>query len=156
MNQRTLACPAPWPRALIALALAGAIAGCSPVLETRGYLPDDVALSRLKIGEMDKGDVAGLLGTPSSTDPFSDDTWIYVTRKTRKYAFLTPTAFEQDVLVVHFAESGTVNEVNRYSLADGKIIDPVTRTTPAPGRELSLIEQLIGNVGKFGNAPPKR
>lgn len=153
MNQRIRA---PRLQATIALALAGAIAGCSPVLETRGYLPDETALSHLKVGEMDKADVAGLLGTPSSTDPFSDDTWIYVTRKTQKYAFFTPSTVEQNVLVLHFAETGKVNEVNKYTLADGKIIDPVSRTTPAPGRELSLIEQLIGNVGKFGAAPSKR
>lgn len=141
----------------IAVALTAALAAaCSPVAETRGYLPDEAALSHLKVGEMDKADVAGLLGTPSSTDPFSDDTWIYVTRKTEKYAFLSPHVVEQNVLVVHFADTGTVNEVNRYTLADGKVIDPVSRTTPAPGREMSLIEQLIGNVGKFGGAPTKR
>src|SRR5262245_44989388 len=95
-------------RAAMVLATAGALAACSPVNDTRGYLPDEDALSHLKVGEMEKGDIAGLLGTPSTTDPFSDDTWIYVTRKTRKYAFFSPTVLEQNVLVVHFGDSGTV------------------------------------------------
>jgi hypothetical protein len=34
-------------------------------------------------------------------------------------------------------------------LEDGKEITPVARATPAPGRELSFLEQLIGNLGKF-------
>jgi outer membrane protein assembly factor BamE (lipoprotein component of BamABCDE complex) len=142
-------------RSALALALIG-IGGCSPVLDTRGYLPDEDSMQHLKVGEMAKPDVAGLLGTPSTMDPFSDDTWIYVTRKTRKYAFFSPTVLEQNVLVVHFAESGTVSEVNRYTLADGKVIDPVTRKTPSPGREMTFVEQLIGNVGKFSGTPAKR
>jgi len=145
-----------WRRCTIGLALAAAVAACTPVLETRGYLPDEDALSHLEIGSMERADIAGLLGTPSTVDPFADDTWIYVTRKTQKYAFFSPTVLEQNVLVVRFGESGAVSEVNRYTLADGKLIDPVSRTTPSPGRELSLIEQLLGNVGKFNNAPTKR
>ena len=34
-------------------------------------------------------------------------------------------------------------------LDDGKEISPVARATPAPGRELSFLEQIIGNVGSF-------
>ena len=37
-------------------------------------------------------------------------------------------------------------------LEDGKEITPVARATPAPGRELSFLEQLIGNLGKFNGS----
>ena len=28
---------------------------------------------------------------------------------------------------------------------------PIARATPAPGRELSFLEQLLGNLGKFNS-----
>jgi outer membrane protein assembly factor BamE (lipoprotein component of BamABCDE complex) len=56
------------------------------------------------------------------------------------------------VVVVGFDDTGLVRDVRRYTLEDGKLIDPVTRKTPAPGKELSFLEQLVGNVGRFNPA----
>jgi outer membrane protein assembly factor BamE (lipoprotein component of BamABCDE complex) len=132
----------------VALAvLAGA--ACSPTIDNRGYVPDKEALERVKPGSQTRADVSELLGTPSSVTPFSDDTWIYIQRKTSTIAFLEPRVLEQNVVVIDFDDAGIVKDVRRYTLEDGKLIDPVTRTTPAPGKELSFLEQLIGNVGRF-------
>ena len=48
-----------------------------------------------------------------------------------------------------FDDQGVVKAVDHKVLEDGKEISPVARATPAPGRELSFLEQLIGNLGKF-------
>lgn len=144
-------------RALGGAFCAGAIlAGCSATVDNRGYVPDPQALERVKPGSQTRSDVAELLGTPSSVTPFSEDTWIYVQRKTETIAFFQPTVLEQNVVVVGFDDAGLVNEVRRYTLEDGKLIDPVTRKTPAPGKELSLIEQLVGNIGRFAQKEGKR
>jgi hypothetical protein len=42
--------------------------------------------------------------------------------------------------------------VDHKILEDGKEVTPVARATPAPGRELSFLEQLIGNLGKFNGS----
>jgi hypothetical protein len=34
-------------------------------------------------------------------------------------------------------------------LKDGLDIEPAPGATPAPGRELTFLEQIIGNVGRF-------
>jgi outer membrane protein assembly factor BamE (lipoprotein component of BamABCDE complex) len=132
-----------------AMSLALAAAACSPTIENRGYVPDVEALERVKPGGQSRTDVAELLGTPSSVTPFSEDTWIYIQRKTSTVAFFEPRVLEQNVVVVDFDDAGIVRDVRRYTLEDGKLIDPVTRKTPAPGKELSFLEQLVGNVGKF-------
>jgi len=36
-------------------------------------------------------------------------------------------------------------------LKDRREIASVARATPAPGRELSFLEQIVGNLGKFNN-----
>jgi outer membrane protein assembly factor BamE (lipoprotein component of BamABCDE complex) len=136
-------------RASAALLLVSLAAACSPTLDQRGYVPDPVALDRIKPGGQTRGDVAELLGTPSSVTPFSDDTWIYIQRKTATLAFFEPRVLEQNVVVVEFDDAGLVRDVRRYTLEDGKVIDPVSRKTPAPGKELTFLEQLVGNVGRF-------
>ncbi len=40
-------------------------------------------------------------------------------------------------------------EIKKYNLADGKKIDPNDRVTPTPGQDFSILEQLIGNLGRF-------
>jgi outer membrane protein assembly factor BamE (lipoprotein component of BamABCDE complex) len=140
----------------VALLVGGIVAACSPTIDNRGYVPDPTALERVRPGRQTRGDVADILGTPSSVTPFSDDTWIYIQRKTSTVAFFEPKVLEQNVVVVDFDESGLVRDVRRYTLEDGKIIDPVTRTTPAPGKELTFLEQLIGNIGRFGQGQGQR
>lgn len=131
-------------------AVVAALGGCS--IDSLGYVPDEGALERVKPGEQSRDDVAQLLGTPSSVVPFGDDTWIYISRKTSTFAFLQPTVIEQNVLVVEFDQGGLVRDVRRYKLEDGKSIDPVTRKTPSPGKELTFLDQLIGNIGRFNPA----
>lgn len=134
------------------VAVAVFAAACTPTIDNRGYVPDREALDRVKPGSQTRADVSELLGTPSSVTPFSDDTWIYIQRKTSTVAFFEPDVLEQNVVVINFDDGGMVKDVRRYTLEDGKLIDPVTRTTPAPGKELSFLEQLIGNVGRFSGA----
>ncbi len=144
-------------RSIAAGLLAGAIvASCSPTIDNRGYVPDPTALDRVRPGGQTRGDVADILGTPSSVTPFADDTWIYIQRKTSTVAFFEPKVLEQNVVVVAFDDAGLVRDVRRYTLEDGKLIDPVTRKTPAPGKELTFLEQLVGNVGRFGQGNNQR
>ena len=138
-------------KAVAAGLLAGLLAAsCTPTIDNRGYVPDPQALERVRPGGQTRGDVADILGTPSSVTPFADDTWIYIQRKTSTVAFFEPRVLEQNVVVVAFDDAELVSDVRRYTLEDGKLIDPVSRKTPAPGKELTFLEQLVGNVGRFG------
>ena len=48
-----------------------------------------------------------------------------------------------------FDSSGIVEEVAMLTIEDGIVIDPVSRATPTHGRDLGLLEQLLGNIGRF-------
>lgn len=129
------------------------LAACQPTLDTRGYVPNPEALEQVHPGQQ-KAEVQNLLGTPSSVTPFGEEVWLYISRKVRTVAFFKPEVIEQNVVAVEFDRSGVVSDVRRYTLADGQVIEPVERTTPAPGRELTFLEQLVGNIGKF-NTPAR-
>jgi outer membrane protein assembly factor BamE (lipoprotein component of BamABCDE complex) len=139
------------PLFVAAAVCAFVLAACQPTLDTRGYVPDRDALEQVRPGQQ-KAEVQNLLGTPSSVTPFGDEVWLYISRKVRTVAFFKPEVLEQNVVAVEFDRNGVVNDVRHYTLADGQIIEPVDRKTPAPGRELTFLEQLVGNIGKF-NTP---
>jgi outer membrane protein assembly factor BamE (lipoprotein component of BamABCDE complex) len=141
-----------WLSLLTAISGAAAIAGCSSSVEQRGNLPNQNKLSEIHAGSTTKDEVAKILGTPSSVSVFNNDkTWYYISRRTAQTAFFEPDVLDQQVYIVNFDDQGTVKAVDHKVLQDGKEITPVARATPAPGRELSFLEQVIGNLGKFNS-----
>jgi len=140
------------------LAAAVGLAGCTVSVDQRGNLPDPDKLATVQPGSTTKEQVAKILGTPSSASTFNDDTWYYISRRTRQVAFLSPTVLDQQVFIVNFDNKGIVKDIDHRTLADGEHITPAPGATPAPGRELTFIEQLIGNIGRFnsGAATPSK
>ena len=139
----------PRTQLLLAVTLLFAVAACSPTIDTRGYVPNETLIAQVKTGIDDRLTVSRVLGSPSTIATFSDETWYYVSRRTEQFAFFDAEVLDQSVLAVDFDERGFVSGLRRYALEDGRVIDPVTRETPTLGRELGIIEQLFGNVGRF-------
>ena len=150
---------------MIALALAGALAfgatGCAKKVAVRGNLPDVEEVLEVQPGLHDRNDVATILGTPSTVSNFLDRTqadalnnkyWYYIGYRTEQTAFLDPEVVDRSVLVVAFNDNGIVDDTRLYTLEDGKVINPVTRETPTEGRELTILQQLFGNIGRFPGA----
>jgi outer membrane protein assembly factor BamE (lipoprotein component of BamABCDE complex) len=133
-----------------AVALALTLAGCAISEDQRGNLPDPDKLAEIKPGTTTKEQVIKILGSPSSASTFDDDTWYYISRKTKQVAFLSPTVLDQQVFIVDFNNQGVVKDIGHKTLADATPVSPAPGATPAPGRELSFLEQLIGNIGRFG------
>ena len=136
---------------LLAVALAGA-AGCAPRIDTRGNLPDPERVSEITVGTHSRDDVADILGSPSSVSAFGDETWYYISKRTETLAFLAPEVTESNILVIHFDEGGKVDSVEHRGLADARSIVPVARVTPTAGNELTFLDQLLGNFGRFSKA----
>jgi outer membrane protein assembly factor BamE (lipoprotein component of BamABCDE complex) len=133
------------------LGAAAFLAGCAPTVEQRGNLPEADKVAEIHPGSTTKEEVTKILGTPSSVGVFDDKSWYYISRRTEQVAFFKPAAEDQQVLIVNFDNQGVVRAVDHKALEDGREITPVARTTPAPGRELTFLEQLLGNLGKFNN-----
>jgi outer membrane protein assembly factor BamE (lipoprotein component of BamABCDE complex) len=137
---------------LAAILLAIGLAGCAVSEDQRGHLPDPDKLAEIKPGSTTKEQVVKILGSPSSASTFDDDVWYYISRKTKQVAFFSPTVLDQQVYIVDFDDKGIVKDIGHKTLADSESITPAPGATPAPGRELSFMEQLLGNVGRFGGS----
>ena len=142
--------------ALLALALAA----CTGRVDTRGNLADPEVISQITPGESTRGTVEDLLGSPTTVATFNDSTWYYIGRKTERFAFFEPEVLEQQVVAIHFDQAGTVTDVKIYGPDDAREVELVERTTPTAGRELTVLQQLFGNLGRFnteeGPAAPQR
>ena len=143
--------------AIVALALAA----CTGRVDTRGNLADPEVVSQITPGESTRGTVEDLLGSPTTVATFNDRTWYYIGRKTDRFAFFKPEILEQQVVAIHFDEAGTVEDVKIYGPDDAREVKLVDRTTPTAGQELTVLQQLFGNLGRFnteegGPAAPTR
>ena len=125
------------------------LAACTNEVVVRGNLPDPDAMATEQTGSSTRQQVAEALGTPSTISSFQDRTWYYIGQKQTQVAFLDPEILERSVFVVTFDDAGMVQETAHYTLEDGVIIDPVSRKTPTEGREMTVLQQIFGNLGKF-------
>jgi len=134
---------------LLAATLPLALSACEQAIQVRGNLPDDGDVAKISPGIHTRGDIASLLGTPSTVSTFEDSKWYYIGQKTTEFAFFEPEVLERKILVVSFDPAGTVAETKVYTLEDGQAIDPVERVTPTEGKDMTILQQLIGNLGRF-------
>ena len=134
-------------------AAAVALTACADAVNTHGNMPDPEAVSEILPGIHSRQDVLGLLGTPSTVSTFQDSRWYYIGAKSEKIAFFDRDILERRVVVVSFDDNGTVGEKRVYTLADGQEIEPVDRITPTEGREITVMQQLFGNLGRFSATP---
>lgn len=135
---------------LTALGLAAALAlasGCSTIVENHGYAPSPEDLATIAIGQDTKGSVTRKVGRPSTTGIFTADGWYYVATEVETYLFYEPRVSSRRVVAIRFDRNDVVSAVNEYGLDDGRVIDLATQTTPTLGRELNVLQQLLGNIG---------
>lgn len=141
---------------LLAAAAGVAVTACSPGVNVRGNLADAEAVAAIEPGVHGREDVIDMLGSPSAVSTFEDSNWYYIGSKTTQFAFFKPEILERSVLVVSFADGGVVAGTKLYTLADGRAVDPVDRRTPTEGTDLTILQQLFGNIGRFSTEEPQR
>lgn len=126
------------------------LSACSPTVANHGHSLDEAALAQIEPGRTSKQQVLQLMGSPSSLSTFDDDAWYYVSQRSEKVSFYQEDVVEQDVVSVTFDDNNTVDAVNRHGLEQTAAVDPVNRVTPTAGAQLSIFEQFISNIGRFG------
>ena len=140
---------------LIAVLLAG-ISACRPIVDTKGHTTDPEDFKQIIIGQSRADDVQALLGSPTTRSNFGDETWYYINERKETFGMWAPEVADQMVTAVHFNAAHTVTAIDSYTKADGKAVQVVEKKTPTEGRHLSVVEQLLGNVGKFGGGPGRQ
>jgi outer membrane protein assembly factor BamE (lipoprotein component of BamABCDE complex) len=130
------------------LASAALAASCAPTTTFQGFQAVDAKPQDVQAGIDTRETVRAKLGSPSAVSTFDPDVWFYISQVTETQAFYMPRLLRRDVVAVSFDKGGdTVAKVDTLTLKDGRVIAYNGRETPTRGRELTIIEQLIGSIG---------
>ena len=139
---------------LAAVTLAGGLSACSPITSYSGFQAIDSDPKDVAVGTDTKSTVRAKLGSPSVQSTFDPNVWFYVNQIKERVAFRKPQVTARNVTAITFnKDTEMVETVNVYTLKDGKVIAYNNRETPTRGREMTVLEQLLGSVGRGGLLP---
>ncbi len=133
----------------LALILAAAIAGCSPVYRNHGYVPAEDELALVEVGVDTRETLSQKIGRPSTSGLLNDEGWFYVQSRYKLVGPREPKEIERQVLVVNFTEAGVVENIGRFGLEDGRVVEISRRVTESNIKGVSFIRQLLGSFGRL-------
>jgi len=138
----------------VAAAALAATGACAPITSYSGFQAIEANPKDVKIATDTKSTVRGRLGSPSVTSTFDPNVWFYIDQVKERVAFMKPVVVQRHITAITFdPASEAVTTVDNLTLKDGKVIAFNGRETPTRGRELTILEQLLGNVGRGGMLP---
>ena len=138
----------PISKAILITSVCVGLGACSPTVQQRGNMLKDYQLEEVVVGVHTKSDILRILGSPTTISPFNEDIWYYIGQETEKRSVLDAEIKEERIVIVAFNEEGSVTTINE---TDGERIDiPIERSkTPTHGNDITIMQQLLGNLGKF-------
>jgi outer membrane protein assembly factor BamE (lipoprotein component of BamABCDE complex) len=134
---------------LAACLLVSACSWLAPPPVMRGNKVDPESLKELTPGTSTKADVTAVIGSPTATATFDDNTWLYISEVTQTRVARTLGELDQHVVVLTFDDKGVLKTIGSRDKEDALPVSVIARTTPSPGTEASFMQQLLGNIGKF-------
>lgn len=127
------------------------MAGCYPTIDSRGYNPESMDISKIQVGIDTTHTIQERFGTPSTSSVFGGESkgqsWYYISKRTSTTSFYRPETLEQQTVVIKFDEQGIVREAEKYE-GEHPVV-PVDRKTETTGYESSIMRDIFGNFGRY-------
>lgn len=124
------------------------ISACTPTTASRGNMVEDFRLAEVQPGVSTRTNVLKSLGSPTTQAPFDDNIWYYIGQTTEKRGIFDPEVVEERIIVVAFNDEGIVEQLEEID-ADRLAVPIEDRKTRTGGNEVGIVEQLLGNLGRF-------
>ncbi len=139
---------------LLALMAFAALPACTPMKATHGNLLQEDRTSQIQVGSSTRDDVFRVLGSPTTVSPFNNNVWYYMGQKTEKHGIFDTEVTDEKIVVVKFDDN---NIVTAFDTMDNARLDvPIKDSkTPTYGNEVTIMQQLLGNLGKFNPKQPE-
>jgi outer membrane protein assembly factor BamE (lipoprotein component of BamABCDE complex) len=137
-------------RVALGLVLGLTLGACSATYRNHGYVPLAEDLDEIVVGVSTQSDVEATVGRPTTGGVMRDDSWYYVQSRIRQFGPARPEVIDRELVAVSFAgEDGTVTNIERFGLRDGRPVALSRRVTKTTIREFGLIQQLLRNFGRI-------
>jgi outer membrane protein assembly factor BamE (lipoprotein component of BamABCDE complex) len=131
------------------LVLLGVVAACSAVYRNHGYVPSEEELAQVEVGKDTRETVGQKIGRPSTQGLLNDVGWFYVQSRYKLVGPREPKEIDRQVLAVTFTEAGVVENIARYGLEDGRVVEISRRVTETNVKGLTFIQQILGSFGRL-------
>lgn len=138
--------------ALTCLAGAVALGACTPSVANRGNLVPDSKLAQIRPEISSRYDVNQFWGPPTAVSPFDENTWYYIGEKTETMGVFRHEVTDRRIIAVRFDDMDRVIAIREIDSDKAKDIKVVGRKTPTAGKEYTVLQQFVGNLGRFNSA----
>lgn len=120
---------------------------CAPIVTNHGYTPPEEELSRISVGRDTRETVAETIGAPLNQGLERDQAWYYVSSRQMKRGPRAPLEFDRQIVAIRFADSGRVENIERFGMEDGRVVTLSARVTDPAVSDVGIIAGLFGNLG---------
>jgi outer membrane protein assembly factor BamE (lipoprotein component of BamABCDE complex) len=124
---------------------------CTPTVARRGNIVEDFRIAELTPGISTRTNVLKSLGSPTTKAPFDENKWYYIGQTTEKKGIFDPKVVDEKVVIATFDEKGILQTLENTD-TQRLNIPKVRRKTHTGGNEVTALEQIIGNIGKFNKS----
>lgn len=138
---------------VVALAAAMAVvAGCVAKDRFHGYVPEPEALAAVQVGVDTRENIIATLGRPSASGIDDGSAFYYVASTFRHYGASAPTETDRQIVAINFDAAGVVRNIESFGLENGQVVVLSRRVTDSGLRNVTLLSQLAGALGRFNPA----
>lgn len=137
---------------ILLTALISLTTACVETERQSGYVQRGADVASLKPGQSTKDDVKSALGSPSTTSNFGEETWYYIGQTMLATPLFAPKIQSQQAMVLTFNKEGILQDMRQDDGKERRELSIVDDKTPTSGHKVGVMEQFLGNLGRF-NAP---
>jgi len=125
------------------------LSGCVAQYRNHGYVPSEEALAQVVVGVDTKDTVSDVIGVPGTEGILDSSGWYYVRSQFRHMGAFEPKEVDRQVVAISFDSRGTVSNIERFGLEQGRVVVLSRRVTVANTKGTTFIKQLFGNLGQI-------
>ena len=130
---------------------AGILSSCAQPINIHGNRISLKSFDIIEPGKTTEQQVLEQLGKPVITQDYGSKSWIYVESKSQKTVLSGRKFINRTIVRVSFDKKGIATSVDIIPYDKELKPNVATRKTPTAGQEITVLQQLIGNFGRFEN-----
>ena len=136
-------------RRVVMVASLGVAVACTPITRNHGFIPLPEDLEQLTIGVDTRESVISLVGPATSGGVVGDNALYYVASKFENFGPFEPREVDRQVVAVSFSNAGTLANIERFTLQDGRIVVLSRRVTDDGIDDVTVLSQLFESFGRI-------
>lgn len=122
---------------------------CSPIVRNHGFTPSESELASIVIGQDTRATIIENIGPPTSGGVLDGTGFYYVSSTFRRIGPFAPEEVDRQVLAISFNDNDVVTNIERFGLAEGRVVTLSRRVTDDGIRDTTFIRQLLSSFGRF-------